>query len=532
MSQKNKSVLFNTSAGTDVQYSGPELLIAGLDPMNQGRIINFSQINYRAEVSQVVTIGGVTAFTPVGNTAYVVEIGDSVRVDHGYADSIKLYKYVTPSDITTLGSSAPLQREAIFAALILKINKLAANYVTAVSLTGGAGFTVTDKPGYFPYNKQGQNNRKGASLVRPCQNTDGTGFSASNYVLTTPAVYEFGTGLNLLNANPVYDFITGNLISGEIETPVDATGATAVSGQKYNMFSVSYLKRVALPTAFNGNSYVYLLLIQTAYADNGAGASAVNLAGYINFERSIHRGLAYQYVSNPTAQVDFLDNVMFFQGPAGVAPVGTSGVANSLLSDAKWIYTNIGLNSVLAPTPSNGGLIIDQTLTAAIGAEYTPSLSTLAPKEFTVGKIDFSIFARISATTMANCTWLVGFHVKTAVSQTFSYSGLAAIGSTAAAATIASTQGSLNGTVVSTATPVTLANATNYSVEVLVSRLGVVTCKLNDVVYPVYSVGTTPLVLPAGMIVVPFFRGVNVGGSAALLTVSEVLALASASWKA
>ena len=57
MSQKNKSVLFNTSAGTDVQYSGQELLIAGLDLINQGRIINFSQINYRAEVAQVVTIG-------------------------------------------------------------------------------------------------------------------------------------------------------------------------------------------------------------------------------------------------------------------------------------------------------------------------------------------------------------------------------------------------------------------------------------------------------------------------------------------
>ena len=90
MSQKNKSVLFNTSAGTDVQYSGQELLIAGLDLINQGRIINFSQINYRAEVAQVVTIGA-TAFTPVGSTPYSIEIGDNSRVDHGFMENLKKY---------------------------------------------------------------------------------------------------------------------------------------------------------------------------------------------------------------------------------------------------------------------------------------------------------------------------------------------------------------------------------------------------------------------------------------------------------
>ena len=73
MSQKNKSVLFNTSAGTDVQYSGGEIQIVGLDPIPQARIIDFSQINYRTEVVQVVTIGA-TAYTPVADTTYCVEI--------------------------------------------------------------------------------------------------------------------------------------------------------------------------------------------------------------------------------------------------------------------------------------------------------------------------------------------------------------------------------------------------------------------------------------------------------------------------
>lgn len=530
MSQKNKSVLFNTSAGTDVQYSGQELLIAGLDTMNQGRIINFTQINFRAEVSQVVTIGPI-AFNPVGNVSYAIEIGDVTRVDHGYAENLKQYKYVTPADITTLGATPALQREAIYAQIILKVNKLASSYVTAVSLTGGAGFTVTDKPGYFPYSRTGMTNRKGASLVRPYQNTDGTGFSASNFVLTTPAVYEFGTGLNLLNSMPILDFITGNLISGDLDTPLSSTGATALSGQTYNMFSITYLKRVALPTAFNGNSLVYLALTQSAYADNGNGTSGANLAGYINFERSMHRGLAFQYVSNPTAQVDFLDNVILFQGPAGAVPATTG--ETKMVSDAKWVYNNIGTNVVVAPTPSNTGLILDQTLTATQGAEYTPSLSTLAPKEFVVGKIDFSIFVRISATTWANGAWQIGFRTKAAHSATFAYSNLAVIGSLAATPTLVSTQGILNSAaLVANTTGLTLVNSANYSAEVLVSKLGVVTCKVNDVVYPIYSVGTTPLALIAGTILVPTVRAVNVGGSAPLLTVSEVLALSSAAWKA
>ena len=71
MSQLKKSVLFNTSKGTDVQYVGGEILIPGLNPIKQSRIVNFSQMNYRAEVVQVVTVGG-TSYTPTASTRYIV----------------------------------------------------------------------------------------------------------------------------------------------------------------------------------------------------------------------------------------------------------------------------------------------------------------------------------------------------------------------------------------------------------------------------------------------------------------------------
>jgi hypothetical protein len=331
MSQ-TKSVLLKTSASSDVQYSGGEILIAGLEPIKQSRVINFSQINYKAEVRQVVTVGSV-AYTPTGATRYAVSIGDVNRRDQGYTEQLKVYSYVTPDDVTTLGGSAALQREAIHLALIAQINSDANNYVAAATLTGGNGFTITDDAGYFPYNRQGMNNRKGASTVKVLTNLDGTGFASTNYVLTTAAVYAVGEGLRLLNDAPVFDFMTRNLISGEFSAPVTVSGEYAVSGQKYNMFSISYLNEVNIPTITGIKAYS----TKTAqiFADNGAGSSTANLAGYIAFEKAMHRGLLNQFSNDPNAQVDFLDNVILFQGAAGAVPTGAG--ENKMVSDAKWV---------------------------------------------------------------------------------------------------------------------------------------------------------------------------------------------------
>jgi len=526
MPHTNKSVLLLTSASTDVQYSGGEILIPGLEPIRQGRVIDFSQINYRAEVVQVVTVN--TTATPTGSTKYGVLIGDPNRRDHGYTEFLELYSYTTPSDITVLGATAALQREAINVEIIAKINKLSGNFVTAATLGTGTGFTITDTAGYYPANKQGMTNRKGASVVRAAKNPDGTGFTQSQIVLTTAWVIPVGVGANLQADAPVYDLMTGNLIAGEIEAPKTISGAIAVSGQRYNMFSISDLRQSPIPSVTGVVGFIPRN--QQVWVDNGTGTSTANLAGYISFERAMHRGIAMTYVSNPSSQIDFFDNVILFQGPGGAVPATTG--ETKMVSDAKWVYNNIGTNTITTPTPSNAGLVLDQDLTATEGAEYTPSLLTLSPKEFTVGKQDFSVFARVSATTWANGAWQVGFHTKAAHSATFAYTNLASVGTLAASPTTASTQGILaSAALVSTSTAIVLTNAASYTVEVLVTMNGVVTCKLNDVVYPVYSVGTTPLVLPQNTVMVPFFRAVNVGGSAPVLVISENLALPTVRWK-
>jgi len=529
MSQKGKSVLLTTSLSSDVQYSGGDILIAGLDPMKQTRIIDFSQINYRAEVAQVVTIGA-TSYTPTSDTTYTVLIGDNNRVDHGYTENLKPYSFTTPADVTTLGNAAA-QREAISLGIVAKINLLASNYVIAASLGSGNGFTVTDDLTYYPYNRQGMNNRKGASVVKPVANSDGSGFAATNYVLTTPAVYESGTGLILLNNAPVYDFMTGNLISGEIDAPKTITGGLPVSGQKYNMFSFSYLQDTALPTAFQGAARVFLVKTQQVFVDNGAGTTTTNLAGYIAFESSMHRGISNRFDQDPSAQVDFFSNGIFFQGAAGAVPTATG--ANKMYSDAKWIYTQIGSQTLTTPTPGNDGLILDQDLADTEGAEYTPNLFTNCPKEFTVGKTPFSVFARVKAADYTDAAWLVGFRRKAAHTADFNdYTDLAAVGTLAANGDLITTQGILNNAAtVSTSTGIIPTDTAYVTVEVLVAQNGVVTCKLNDVTYPVYSVGTTPLIFDATDIMIPFVRYANVSTGDPDLVLNEIMALPTTKWK-
>lgn len=531
MSQKNKSVLFTTSASTDVQYSGGNLTIAGLDPINQARIIDFSQINYRAEVQQVVTIGA-TAYTPVADTTYTVEIGDSVRVDHGYTENLKRYSYTTPADITTLGATAALQREAIHLAIIAKINAIASNYVAAATLTLGNGFTVTDDAGYYPYNRQGMNNRRGASLVRPCQNTDGTGFAATNYVLTTAAVYEFGTGANLLNNAAVYDYMTGNLIAGEIENPVTASGGLPVSGQKYNMFSITYLKRVALPTAFNGNSYVYLLLTQMAYVDNGAGSSTTNLSGYIAFERAMHRGIANKYSLDPNAIAEFFDNNFVIQGPLGAVPTTAPNVKNKFLTGYGNLFNHYNIcdaatQTIVAPTQGATGLLIEQDATATEGAHYCAEVGTSAPKEFVVGKSDITFLFKASATTVANVVLLAGLRTKEAYTSNFNdYTNMVAAG-TGPSGTDLYTYGILsNAATVATDTTYNAANSTEFTIRITVTKAGLCAVYVNDIKVNVYSAGTTALSFVAGTVLIPFFQYTNLNSAAAVPNVTELLALA------
>jgi hypothetical protein len=527
MLNPEKSVLLNSSAGTDVQNVGGEIIIPGLEKIRQSRVVDISQINYRAEVSQVVTVGA-TAYDPTASTTYTVLIGDTARRTDGQGEYLVPYSYTTPPVITTLGATAALQREAIHLALVAKINALSTNWVVAATLGTGTGFTITDDAGYYPYNRQGMTNREGASTIKLRTEADGTGFAITNIALTTAAVYSIGVGANLANSAPVYDLVTGNLIQGEIYAPLTVAKAPAVSGQKYNMFSISFLRDVNLPLM--ASSYKGLSLTNVSiWVDNGAGASVTNLAGYVAFERAMHRLIAERFAADATTSIEFFDNNFVIQGPLGAAPATTTSLKNKFLTTYGLMnHYNIGTQTIVAPTQGANGLLVEQDATATEGAHYSAEVAAICPKEFVVGKTAVTLIHKFSLAEVENAVYMAGLRTKSAFTLDFNdYTNLAAVG-TGASGTDLTTYGILaNAATVATDTTLNAVDAVAVNLVVKVDISGLVSIYVNDTKVPVYSAGTTPLTFAAGTILIPFFQYTNLNSAAAVINVTEHLALPS-----
>lgn len=529
MSQQTKSVLFKTSAGSDVQYVGGEIKIPGLNPIKQSRIVDFSQMNYRAEVSQVVTVGG-TAYTPTASTRYIVCIGDDTRRDRGMTELPFQYSYTTSADLSKEGANDAARREYISLQLVAKINAITNNWVVAASLGGGNGFTITDDAGYYPAPSQGMSNREGASTIFLKTDDDGRGFAINNLALTTAAVYASGVGATLAAYAPVFDLVYSNLISGFVDGPKASDGTSAVSGQKYNLFSISYLDdSVSIPSVGHGITGILARTVNV-WADNGAGTSTANLAGYLAFERAMHRGIASVYSRNPSAIAEFFDNNFVIQGPLGAVPASTTSLKNKFLTGYGNLlnHYNIGAQTIVAPTQGATGLLIEQDAIATEGAHYCAEVVTACPKEFIVGKQEVTVVFKATATTVANIVLLAGLRAKEAFNVDFNaYNDMVAAG-TGPAGTDFYTYGILgNAATVATDTNANSADATLFTIRITVDLAGLCAVYINDVKYPVYSAGTTALVFTAGTVLIPFFQYTNLNSAAAVPNVSELLALPS-----
>ncbi len=529
MSQNvNRSVLFNSSSATDIQTSGGYASILGLEPIPTNRIVNISQINYRAEVSQVITVGA-TAYVPTASTLYSVYIGDNNRRSQGYSEPLRKYSYMTPAVITTLGATAALQSEAIHLALIAKINaQTTSNYVVAASLLLGTGFTITDVAGYYPYPHQGMNSREGASRVVLATNADGTGFAQTNIAVTTAAVYSVGVGLNLLNNAPIMDFMTGNVISGTVDAPKTFAGASAVTGQKYNCFSITYLSNATIAgvTGTTGLTVKQRLV----WVDNGTGSATTNLAGYLAFEKRMHQ-LAYAVYKNDASTVaEFFDKNFIIQGALGAVPVTTTSLTNKFLTPYGMLnHVNVGTQTIVAPSQGSTGLLTDQDIATGDGAQYSPNLATANPQEFVVGKTTCMAIFNFTVTAVTGANTYFGFRKKEAFQLDLNdYNDLATIGFTSTSGKI-STNGILGGaaTVTTTSTTASIVNAVRSQYIVKVDINGYVTAFVDGVSYPIYSAGTTQMKFALDTILVPFFETTQITGTASVGVIDEMLAVST-----
>lgn len=413
-----ESVLFRTSAASDIQCSGGEISIAGLRSVSRKDITSIFQSFYKAEVAQVTTVAAVS-YTPASATPYRVAVYDPCRTNSGYTESPKVYSYTTPADVTTLGNAAA-QREAISVALVAAINADVTNRAVAATLGSGTGFTVTDDGGYYPVFSQSMTNVQGVNKVYPITNTDGSGYADTNFSVTTTGVYSVGSGANLLLQKPVISYTFGNLTSGVLDAPpVTATGLAAVSGQNYDLFEIVSLK--AVPAVGISNQAAYQDRTQMIWVDNGTGTATTNAAGFTAFKRELYRVLFDLFSNDPAAQYDFFDAALVASATyptTGAAITTTDNVVMAAASGVNTWYINpIGAHTLLTPLVTTAGLTPYLDVTTQEGIELSPSNLTQAPKEFIVGKTAASFYARVTFGGIAATDWKtlsVGFRKKAA----------------------------------------------------------------------------------------------------------------------
>jgi len=327
-----KSVLLKTSAGTDIQHSGGEVSITGLPEIRYNELRKIRQIKSKDEVVQVVTVGA-TSYTPTANTRYAIEIVDLEMKREGYTGQTRTFGYTTPPVLTTIGSSAALQREYIHGKIIAQINATTAyTHATAVTLATGSGFTITDSSGYYPANTNGGQTRKGANVIIAKTNNDATGFVEADVTLTTAAVYAFGNGTVMAANTPIIASYTQLLVSGDLENPVATDGTYGVAGQKYDAFTISAL--ATAPAHAVSDQYALVPQEFAVFVANGTGTVTTNLAGFKSFRREMYRLFTSLYRKNPSSVIDFFGKPIMMEGALGAAPATTG--TYKLLSEEMW----------------------------------------------------------------------------------------------------------------------------------------------------------------------------------------------------
>ena len=467
----SKSVLLRTSAATSVLSTGGIIKVEGLFDVNSKNVTSINQLKYRAEVAQVATIGS-NSYTPVNSTLYQVAVFDPNRTVNGYNETIKLYSYTTPADVTTLGNAAA-QREAIHVAIIAKINADPSNHAIAATLAGGTGFTVTDDGGYYPVHAQSMTN---VLFVNQVLTT--SGFTADP-TITTAGVSSLGVGANLLAAAPVADWMNGgNLISGVPDAPKTVTGLPAVSGQNYDAFVIQSLALASNET-MSGSQLALINQIQTIWVDNGTGSSTANLAGFKAFERTMLSLVFDQFASDPATIVTMGNTAAVSQGLGTGLPSGVAQAENvvSFGNGFSAHYSPIATSTLLALVSTNDGLGLVLDATAAEGVELSAPTWANSQKSFVVGKTAFSVYAKITIDDVSglNPLW-VGFRKKAAYGATFTaYSDYAVIGIGGAAGQIYTNTEKNGAGNTATDTTQTWADATTRVLEVRVDKDGACT---------------------------------------------------------
>ena len=547
MKPAKKSVLLKTSTISDVQRSGGVLAITGCFPVRVNNILDIKQINYKAEVPQVSKVG-YSLYTPTADTKYSFELSFMLSTREGYTGVTKTYGYTTPAVLTTLGATAADQREAIHLKLVAKVNADASVPVTAASLLTGTGLTLTDDAGYYPASVNGSSTgRKGPTNVILKTNADGSGWvnATAENIVTTVGVISFGVGQTLLSNAPVVSgYYGGNVISGTLDAPVTIGGLYATAGQNYTAFIVSSLQTAAAHGITGQEALVHVE--QAIFVDNGTGTANTNLAGFKSFRRAMQKEMFALYANDASTTIQWFDKNLVIQANVGITPytgtlAGTADIKEFFFTpDGMLDKHNVGTQTVFAPLMTTSGLNLEQDQTATEGSQYSAPIATISGNQsFIVGKTPFSVTATIGLLDWTDASFQMGFRKKAvygAVVNAYSDyatigNGSSAVGTTYVNGDLIATRAELNSAgileVVSAIAPV---DTVSIELRLMVAIDGSVTAFADGVSFPIYSVGTTPMVFDAGDEMVPFFSQIHIGSGDADPVISKFVAIPSTGW--
>lgn len=542
---KAKTALLRTSSATSIKRSGGVISITGLAPISYKEIISATQFKSRAEVVKVETIGG-GSYTPLASTKYIVHIAEPQTRREGSTGVLRPYFFKTPADLTELGATAALQREAIHVAIVADINAESANNVVAATLGTGTGFTITDDAGYFPAKTAaGQSQRNGATVIKLAKDENGRGWTdATHRTVTTAPVYSFGVGSRMDDDIPVvYAVGGGNIVAGELNCPMTVDGLGPVSGQFYDAFVIQHLVNSVIPSI--GEVVGHRISTQAIFVDDGAGSDTTNATGFAAFEREMLRVVFGVYESDPSAIVEFFDNG-FTAGSVAVAgtglptvngvPSGAAGDVNCLNTGKNVLhYAVIGTATAIVPIWTSAGLNLDQDATDNDGIEITPAIG--GPQKFVVGTHEFSLYARVTITDVSDAEFLhFGFRkseaYQTADGGYATYTDLAALGfDTEDATQTIKVLTNLNdaASITSTSSGLTWADTATKELEVRVLIDGSVKFFINKT--EVTSVQASAFSFDSGDTVIPYIYHQLGTSSAPSVIISRLAAVPNAYWR-
>ena len=499
--QEKPVLVYNTIKRGDIAIVGGALQLKDSLGIRLNDIINLDIYAPKAEVSQVVTVGGNTP-TIVAGATYKLRISIPGDRKQGWSRTDREFK---AKALDTIADQAT-ERARLYVALAEAIN---GNTDFAITATANAGtsLTLTDDIGYW------RMGRRGVSNIRPVLDDSGRGFVTADVSLTTEGVYSLGVGTELLKKNPLSDPLIGNAYRGDM---LYSNLDQVVGGQLYHTVVIESLVTTSL--SIQGTPQTKRL-VQILFIDNGTGTDTSNAAAFEYALLELEKAALNKYKNDTISALIFGDKPALTFGANGQAAVVTAAAVNNVLvGDSQIKSTNLGAaaTAAIASVTNIAGLgyDVDGDETDGEGFEFNLGVGAGDP-HLLAGRDSGTIRASFNIADVTDAQVVLGFRKKAAANADYSaYTDYAVVGNVGGGESM-DVAGNLNdGTDVLTEDVGTdIADGTDFTVQVSLLADGSVKAFVNDVPYDILSAASTPLIFDEDDELIPFVQVINVGGA-------------------